>query len=242
MPRIQQLKAEPPFGGDRRSWAYLRFVAQVPVHKKRVLRLRRDHHLLVPPNPRLKAKRTPTRSQPRPTKPHEWWGIDMTKGMVTGFGWLSVVVVLDWDTKQIVGYDAGVPCTTQHGRAALHMAVNRQSPVGARGMRWSLMSDHGCQPTAFALMEACRTLEIQQAFTRDNNPTGNADPERVIRTMKEACLWWQEWTCPWAVVSALAAWIDDYNEHYLHSACGYKPPRQFEREYHRSHSPPFAAA
>jgi putative transposase len=94
--RIQELKAEPPFWGYRRIWAYLRFVAQWPVHKKRVWRLMREHHLLVAPNRKLKAKRTPTRSKPRATKPHEWWGIEMAKLMVGDFGWVSIVVVLDW--------------------------------------------------------------------------------------------------------------------------------------------------
>lgn len=96
LPRSQQLKAAHPFWGYRRIGAYLRFVEQRPVNKKRGLRLMREHHLLVQPNRRLKAKRTPMRSQPRPTKPHEWWGIDMTKVLGAGCGWVSIVVVWDW--------------------------------------------------------------------------------------------------------------------------------------------------
>ena len=242
LPRVRQLKAEHPFWGYRRIWAYLRFVEHLSVNKKRVLRLMREHHLLGPPHLRLKAKRTPTGSKPKPTKPDEWWGIDMTKVMVAGFGWIYIVVVLDWYTKKIVGSYAGVLCTAQHWLAALHMAVNQQCPEGARGQGLSLMSENGCQPTSLAFMEACSTLEIHQAFTSYHNPKGNADTERVIRTLKEEGLWLQEWTCPFALVSALAAWIDDYNAQYLHSALGYTPPRQFEREYYASHSPPFAAA
>jgi putative transposase len=45
-----------------------------------------EHRLVVQPNLRLKAKRTTTGSKPRPTKPNEWWGIDMTKVLVQGFG------------------------------------------------------------------------------------------------------------------------------------------------------------
>jgi putative transposase len=112
----------------------------------------------------------------------------MTKVMVAGFGWISIVVVLDWYTKKIVGYYAGVPCAAKHWLAALHMAVNQQFPDGARGKGLSLMSDDGCQPTSLAFMEACSTLEIHQAFTRDHNPKGNADTQRVIRTLKEECL------------------------------------------------------
>jgi hypothetical protein len=111
---MQALKAEHPFWGDRRIGAYLRFVEQLPVNKKPILRLMREHHLLVRPNRQLKAKRTPTRNNPRPTRPNEWWGIDMTKVMVEGFGWVYIVLVLDWYTKKIVGYDAGRPCTARH--------------------------------------------------------------------------------------------------------------------------------
>jgi putative transposase len=98
------------------------------------------------------------------------------------------------------------------------------------------MSDHGCQPTSLAFLRTCATLESPQAFTHDTNPRGNADTERVIRTPKEECLWLQDWTCPLAHVSALETWFADYNEHYLHSALGYKTPAQFEQEYDTRHS------
>jgi putative transposase len=240
--RIQELKAEHPFWGYRRIWAYLRFVEQLPVNKKRIWRLMREHHLLVPPNLKLRAKRTPTGSKPRPTKPNEWWGIDMTKALVEGCGWVYIVVVLDWYTKAIVGYYVGGRCTAQHWLSALDMAVNRQFPEGTRGQGLSLMSDNGCQPTAIAFMEACSTLGIQQAFTSYNNPKGNADTERVMRTLKEECVWLSEWTSPFELSRGLADWITYYNEHYLHSSLGYRTPRQFELEYQRSQSSPFVAA
>lgn len=94
--RIRELKAEHPFWGYRRIWAYLHFVERRPINKKRVPRLMREHSLLVAPNLRLTAKRTLGQSKPQPTKPHEWWGIDMTKVLVQGFGWVYIVVVLDW--------------------------------------------------------------------------------------------------------------------------------------------------
>ena len=242
LPRLQELKADHPFGGDRRIWASLRFVEQRPVHQKRMWRLMREHHLVVPPTLKLKAKRTPTGSKPRPTKPNEWWGSDMTKVWVEGCGWGSLVVVLDWYTKAIVGYDAGGRCTAPHGLSALDMAVNRQCPDGARGQGWSLMSAHGCQPTAIALMAACRTLGLQQAFTSDHNPKGHADTERMMRTLKGECLWLSEWTRPFELGRALADGITSDNDHDLHSALGYRPPRPCERDYHRSHSSPFVAA
>jgi putative transposase len=164
-PRIQTLKAAHPFWGYRRIWAYLRFVEQRAVNKKRVLRLLREHQLLVTPNLRLRAKRTPTGSKPKPTRPNEWWGIDMTKVLVEGFGWVSIVLVLDWYTKKIVGYYADMQGAAKHWLAALDMAVNGQIPDGVRARDLSLMSDNGCQPTSIAFMKACSTLGVHQAFT-----------------------------------------------------------------------------
>lgn len=88
LPRIQALKTEQPFRGDRRSWASLRCVEPLPVNKPRIGRLRREQRLLVPPNRRWKAKRTPSGRQPKPTQPHQWRGIDMTKVRVEGVGWV----------------------------------------------------------------------------------------------------------------------------------------------------------
>jgi putative transposase len=156
----------------------------------------REHNLLVAPNLRLKAKRTPGQSQPKPPKPDAWGGIDMTTVLVQGFGWVSIVVVLDWYTKMIVGHYVGLQCKGLHWLAALNMAVNHQFPEGAQGKGLALMSDNGCQPTSLTFIKACRTLGSQQAFTSDNNPKGNADPERMIRTLKEECRGLQEWPCP----------------------------------------------
>ena len=58
LPQVQALKAEHPFWGYRRIWAYLHFIENLNVNKKRIFRLMQEPHLLVPPNLRLKAKRT----------------------------------------------------------------------------------------------------------------------------------------------------------------------------------------
>jgi transposase InsO family protein len=103
------------------------------------------------------------------------------------------------------------------------------------------MSENGCPPTAIAFMQAAATLGVTQAFTSDNNPKGNADPERLMRTLKEELLWLREWTSPLALEQALPAWIEWYNTRYLHSALGYRTPCQVEHQ-HLSHSTQVVAA
>lgn len=238
--RIKEMKSEHPFWGYRRMWAYLKYVDGLEINKKRVLRLMQRHDLLVKPDMKLRASRVPGRSKPRPERPNQWWGIDMTKVMVNGFGWIYIAVVLDWYTKKIVGYYAGMQCRNRHWLEALDTAINQQFPNGVRDHGLCLMSDNGSQPTSVGFMKACRELGIRQAFTSYNNPRGNADTERVFRTMKEELLWLREWTSPFELVDALKDWISSYNESYLHSTLGYKSPTKFEEEYRINQLTPLA--
>lgn len=141
-----------------------------------------------------------------------------------------------------MGDDAGRPCTAQQWLTALDMAVNRQCPAGGRGHSVGLMRDPGRQPTSVGCLRTGSTLKIQHAFTSDHHPTGKADTERVLRTLKDAGLGLQEWTSPVALIKALEVWITDDHEHDLHSALGYQSPSPFERHDYLSHGTPFAAA
>ncbi|MDR4492830.1 MAG: integrase core domain-containing protein [Nitrospirales bacterium] len=90
--------------------------------------------------------------------------------------------------------------------------------------------------------KACTALDITQAFTSYNNPKGNADTERMMRTLKEELIWLREWRSHQELQDAIAKWVDHYNEQYHHSSLGYKTPRQFEQDYHSSHLTQFVAA
>lgn len=229
--RIQAVKSEHPFWGYRRVQANLKYVEGLEVNKKRILRLMREQELLVKARGLLRANRTPPKSKPKPDKPNQWWGIDMTKVMVTGFGWTNLVVVLDWYTKKIVGYYVGLEGRAKHWLEALDMAVNAQFPDGVYGHELHLMSDNGSQPTSMGFMKACRVMGINQAFTSYNNPKGNADTERLFRTMKEELLWLREWVNPFDLMDAVGNWVGYYNQDYLHSTLGYKSPNTFEKEF-----------
>jgi putative transposase len=239
--RIREIKAEHPFWGYRRIWAYLRYVDGRVVNQKRVYGVMKAHDLLVKPNLKLRARRRVDTTKPRPTCPNEWWGIDMTKVMIEGFGWVYLVIVLDWHTKKVVGHYAGLQARAWHWLVALNGSVNRQFPGGVQGTGLNLMADNGCQPTSLAFMRACAAMGIRQAFTSYSNPKGNADTERFLRTLKEELVWLREWTSPATFFAALRRWIADYNTSYLHSTLGYRAPEAFEAE-HLSHATPLASA
>jgi transposase InsO family protein len=229
--QIKQLKGEHPFWGYRRVWAYLHYVEKRLINKKRVYRLMKENDLLVTANTRLKAVRRSTTQKPKPTRPNQWWGIDMTK-VLTAVGWVYITIVLDWYSKKVVGLHVGRQSKACHWLEALNQGVNQQFPNGSRGQGLKLMSDNGCQPTATSFIQTCSILGIEQAFTAYNNPKGNADTERFMRTMKEECLWLQEWTGLNHLEMEVTEWINKYNTQYLHSTLGYKTPTQFEQNFH----------
>jgi hypothetical protein len=47
-------------------------------------------------------------------------------------------------------------------------------------------------------------LERGGRLSFDDVGKGNADPERFMRTLKEECLWLQDWTCPLSLMNGLA--------------------------------------
>ena len=239
--RVRELKADHPFWGYRRVWAYLRYIDGLTVNQKRVYGVMKANDLLVKPTPKLRARRKADTRKPRPSRPNEWWGIDMTKVMIEGFGWIYLVVVLDWHTKKVVGHYAGLQAPAWHWLVALNRAVNCQFPGGIEGQSLSLMADNGCQPTSLAFMRACAALGIRQVFTSYSNPKGNADTERFLRTLKEELVWLHEWTSPVAFFEALDGWLADYNASYLHSALGYRAPNAVEAE-HLGHATLLAGA
>lgn len=240
--RLRELKADHPFWGYRRCWAYLRYVDKLVINEKRVHRLLKEHDLLATQTKhKYTAARVPVRSKPRPDRPNQWWGIDMTKVM-TLVGWAYLVVVLDWYSKKIVGYHCGPRATAADWLEALDRGLNRQFPTGVRGQQLNLMSDNGSQPTSERFMKACSLVDVHQAFTSYNNPKGNADTERLMRTIKEELIWLREWRDPYEVSAVVGEWIEEYNSSYLHSALGYLTPDQMEQTYNLTTSTPLKNA
>ncbi len=73
-------------------------------------------------------------------------------------------------------------------------------------------------------------MGIKQAFTSYNNPKGNADTERFMRTLKEELVWINEGHTPSSFLEGLNDWINAYNHEYLHSSLGYVAPIIFEKK------------
>ncbi len=222
---IQSIKAEHPFWGYRRCWAYLYYRQGLMVNKKRIYRLMKENALLVTKINRYNAKRKISRPKPKTSYPNHIWGTDMTKIKIDSWGWYYLVI----------GYSLSLQSKSKDWQEALYQAVQKRFPKGIKDSLANtlyLVSDNGCQPTSLSYMQACSSLGIKQIFTSWSNPKGNADTERVIRTLKEDLVRPYDWDNPFAFQRALDKWVDNYNHDFPHQALvGYHTPCEYYQKY-----------
>ena len=78
----------------------------------------------------VRGKLYKARRKPKAERPLQFWGIDMTKFMIEGLGWAYLVIVLDWFTKEIVGFDISLRSKTENWLKALEMGLNKKFEAG----------------------------------------------------------------------------------------------------------------
>jgi len=232
--KLKELRLAHPFWGYRWMTAWLQYREGYHVNRKRIQRLMRENGLVVEVV-RHKALRTSQRSKPKATRPNQYWGIDMTKFLLGPLGWCYLIVVLDWFTKEIVGWNLSLRAKTSEWKEALDRALCERFPWGVRDEGLNLVSDNGSQPTSVAFMTDLALLGINQIFCSYDNPKGNADTERVIRTIKEEVLWLNDFGSFEEARAAIGPWIrEDYNRLYVRSALGYRSPEEFRQQWAQS--------
>lgn len=226
--RIYAIKMDHPLWGYRRIWAYIRYRDGIVVGKNCIYRLMKENQLIVTQNTKLKAKRYSSRPKPRAKVPNQYWGCDMTKIKIQGWGWVYIHVVLDWYSKEVIGHYVSLTSKASDWLVALNRAVNARFPNGIFSKRGKpkLISDNGCQPTSQLFLKACSQLGIKQIFTTWNNPKGNADTERFFRTLKEDLVSTHDWSLPFQFQADFENWIQAYNSDFPHQSLGYKTPQQ----------------
>jgi putative transposase len=226
---IKQIKSGHPYWGYRRVRAYLRYKMGIGISYKLTYRLMKENGLLVDVK-RYKATRVAQREKIRAEKVNQVWGTDMTKFYVDTVGWLYFVVVLDWFTKKIVGWDLSLRSKAEQWMDALNQAVEKELTLGSREYNLMLISDNGSQPTSVRYENFCNTLGINHITTSYSNPKGNADTERVFRTFKEEVVWINIFDKVEDARKAVESFITFYNNDYPHSTLGYISPVDFEKQ------------
>ena len=190
--------------------------------------------LLVPKNLRLRATRrnsSTDKAKPTTIEPNRFRGTDMTRIMLPQSGWACLHIVIDWGDKKLLAAHLSRTSRSQDWITALEQAVASEFPMGIRDLPAGydvpeLVSDHGSQPAPTAFRGACEALGINQIFASYGNPKGNADTERMMRTIKEDLIYSNDFQTFNELETALATWTKRYNEEFLHSTLGYEKPNR----------------
>jgi putative transposase len=232
--KIQADLARSPFQGEghRKVWARLRVVDEVRVSRKRILRIMRENQLLSPY--RCRQARGEKHTGTIITEaPNVMWGTDGTRILTVDDGYVWLFSAVEHWSAECVGWHV-----VKHGTRyaalepiamALHDIYGGVQAGLARGL--SLRMDHGTQYLSDHFLKQVRFWGIQPSFAFVSEPETNGVAERFNRTLKEQAIYGRVFQNIHEVRSAVADFINRYNQQWLIAKLGYRSPAQARRTY-----------
>jgi putative transposase len=241
--QIQTVLQVSPFHGEgyRKVWARLRY-AGVRTSPRRVLRLMRQHGLLVPQR----------QGQPHGPRAHDgtiitnrldtMWGTDMTATFTQEDGQVAIFIAVDHYSAECIGIHAAKHGTRFEALEPIRQGVRTHCGTFGKDVAHGviLRHDHGSQYMSQVFQDELRFLGLTSspAFVRE--PQGNGCAERFIRTLKENLLWLTTFDTVEALRVALLEFQHRYNETWLIGRHGYKTPTQVRQEQRAALAPQVA--
>jgi len=158
------------------------------------------------------------------TAPNQAWGADLTYVRLReGFCYLAVL--LDLFSRRVVGWDLSESLEAQGALAALEQALASRQPAAG----WIHHSDRGVQYACREYVQRLKQAEARISMAAVGAPKENAPTERWMRTVKEEEVDLEEYRDFREAKQGIGRFIEEvYNRKRLHSALGYRPPREFE--------------
>ncbi len=152
----------------------------------------------------------------KPARPNEQWQSDGSYFFVMGWGWYSLISVLDDFSRFILAWDLKPDLTAASISDVVQQAVEwtglPQAPMDARAR---LVTDHGSGYLAGAFEDYLRVLGIRHIYCSPHHPQTQGKLERFHETLK-ARLNLLVYTSPGRLRAAMATFIDFYNHHRYH--------------------------
>ncbi|HYG87563.1 MAG TPA: IS3 family transposase [Azospirillum sp.] len=235
---IQRLALAHRHYGYRRITALLHRQGRV-VNHKRVLRLMREDNLLCLRHasyvPATTDSRHPWPVYPnlarrlRPTGSDQLWVADITYVRLGG-GFVYLAVVLDAWSRRVIGWSLA-----DHLRAELALTALDQA-LGERTVEPGLLVHHSDRGVQYACRDYVSRLEahgIQPSMSRVGCPYDNAMAESFMKTLKTEEVDGRAYADLAEARAAIDHFLDEvYNRQRLHSALAYRPPAEFEENFH----------
>ena len=136
-----------------------------------------------------------------------------------------VTVVQACRTREALGWRLSPSGNAKAAEAALEEAlITRYGTLGRAQDPITLRSDNGLVFTSRHYTRTVYQYGLKQEFIRPHTPQQNGMVERLIRTVKEQCLWLHNFQSLDEARQTLRAWFKYYNEQRPHQALGMKTP------------------
>lgn len=225
--RIRAIVAENPAWGVLKVWATLKHREKLRVGKHRVRALMRSLGLLFPAR---QEHETVGRGHVTVPEPNRRWATDFTCVPTKDDGLVYIFPVIDSGCRSCLDIEvstfADVGAALRPVERALETAFG--TPAGVP-LGFEIRTDQGSVYTSRTFANVERAWRFDHTYAPIGRPTGNAVAERVIKTLKEECIWLRDWNSADEVRAALAAWRTNYNDRRPHQAIDWETPADRRR-------------
>ncbi|PJK02394.1 transposase [Lysobacteraceae bacterium NML71-0210] len=161
------------------------------------------------------------------TAPDQRWATDLCRVWGGRDGWLTLALVIDCHTRQLLGWQLSRSGKASTAVAALEQTlIARYGTLGRVPEPFLLRSDNGLVFTSRDYTRLVRSYGLQQEFITPHCPQQNGMVERLIRTLKEQCVHRHRFESQQHAMRVLGDWIQFYNHRRPHQALGMKTPAE----------------
>ena len=160
-------------------------------------------------------------------RPDERWSTDLCRVWGGRDGWLSLALVMDCHTRELLGWQLSRTGKATTAGAALEQAlIARFGSLGRVSTPFLLRSDNGLVFTSQHFRRLTKSYGLQQEFITPHCPQQNGMVERLIRSLKEQCIHRHRFESQQHAMRVIGDWVKFYNNRRLHQALGMRTPAE----------------
>lgn len=161
------------------------------------------------------------------TRPNLRWSTDLARVWCGKDRWCTLALVMDCHTRELLGWQLSCSAKAKTAESALeHALINRFGCLGRVPQKFKLRSDNGLVFCSKTYTRLVKSYGLEQEFITPHTPQQNGMVERLIRTIKEQCVYHHRFENIRHAERIISNWIDFYNKERPHQSLGMKSPEE----------------
>lgn len=226
---LKKYRESPEFsngGGCKVLPHYLKREHGIIVNHKKVYRLCKLHHLLLPRNKKKRKKNTKICVNRTITQPNQLWQFDIKYGYIHGENrHFYLLAFIDVFTKDIKAYHIGLQCKAHHLKLTFQHALQQAKLIDTHQL--TIRSDNGPQMTSYQFSESIDRM-VDHEFIPPGCPNKNAYIESFFSIIETEFFQVQYFSNFADAYEKTVTFIEFYNTRRLHGSIFNLPPTEFK--------------